>query len=249
MAPAVIRRYRRIMKPAAASQSLPRRARRTRAAPPESKRSPGRPTHAAAADLRDLLLDRALEEFLRHGFSAASIEGIARASGVHKDTIYRQYGNKAALYHASVRRALETMARPLRASFEDPEDVERTLAEVMRQIHRTFTAPRAQKFTSMTVTQAALFPDLAQAARDDSRAYLQPLATYLRQLQQDGTLELEDPLEAAELLAISALGGVRFLYEPTLRGTALDDFVARRLALFLRGWNHQPRRKTNDKSR
>jgi TetR/AcrR family transcriptional repressor of mexJK operon len=229
--------------PEASARATERVTRPSRTAP-AARRAAGRPTRDAAADLHHHLLDRALEEFLTHGFGAASIEGIARAAGVHKDTIYRQFGTKEALYHECVRRALETMARPLRASVAAPHDVAQTLAGVMRQIHRTFTAPRTQKFTSMTVTQAALFPDLAEAARADSRAYLEPLADYLRQLQRDGTLQFDDPLEAAELLAIAALGGVRFLYEPTLQGAELDAFVERRLALFLRGWNFRPRPAT-----
>jgi len=190
--------------------------------------------------LHERILRAALEEFLAHGFGAASIEGIARAAQVNKDTIYRQFGAKELLYRTSVRRALQAVPQPMQAAFTQRGDVAATLANAMRQIHQAFTTPAARQITSMTVRQAALFPDLAAAARDDAREYLQPLADYLRELHSSGVLRLDDPEEAAEMLASAALRGVRFLFEPTLRGEALDRFIASRLKVFLRGWDYRP---------
>lgn len=203
-------------------------------------RAAGRPTQDQAAELHDRILQAALDEFLARGFGAASMEGIARAAGVNKDTLYRQFGTKEQLYRSSTRRAFETMPRTMRATFDRSDDVEQTLAGVMRRLHRTFTTPRAIAVMSMTVTQAKLFPDLAAAARADTSDYLQPLADYLRDLQRDGTLDFDDADDAAEMFATNALGGTRFMYEPPLRGAALDRFVDRRLKVFLRGWNFRP---------
>jgi AcrR family transcriptional regulator len=214
-----------------------------------SQRSPGRPTRSAAADLHERILRVALDEFLSRGFGAASIEGIARAAGVNKDTIYRQFGTKERLYRTSVMRSLEALPRGMRDLIPRSDDVAQTLAEVMRRLHRMLTTPRAQAITSMTVTQAALFPDLAAAVRADTREYLQPLADYLRELQEDGTLALDDPQEAAEMLAIGAVGGVRFLFEPSLRGEELDAFVERRLKVFLRGWDYRPKARAVSRTR
>lgn len=213
----------------------------TRPARAPRKRAAGRPTRDDAALIHARILDAALAEFLAHGFGAASIEGIARTARVNKDTIYRQFGTKERLYRDSVQRAQSAMGSTLGADlFPEDRELADTLAGVMRHLHRTFTQPEARRLVSMTVTQAALFPDLAADARLSTREFLQPLAAYLQHQHEAGALEFDDADEAAHLLATVALGGVRFLFESTLSGSELDRFVQSRLAVLLRGWNHSP---------
>jgi TetR/AcrR family transcriptional repressor of mexJK operon len=207
----------------------------------QRKRAAGRPTLDDAAQIHARILDAAFAEFLKHGFGATSIEGIARAARVNKDTLYRQFGTKEQLYRASVQRAQARMGSTLGDElFTETRDVVDTLAGVMRHLHRTFTQPEARRLVSMTVTQAALFPDLAADARLSTREFLQPLAAYLQRQHDSGALEFDDADEAAHLVATVALGGVRFLFESTLTGDELDRFVQSRLAVLLRGWNCQP---------
>ena len=217
----------------------PKKTPGTRLARAPRRRAAGRPTRDDAALIHARILDAALAEFLAHGFGAASIEGIARTARVNKDTIYRQFGTKEQLYRDSVQRAQAAMGSTLGADlFADARDLASTLDGVMRHLHRTFTQPEARRLVSMTVTQAALFPDLAADARLSTREFLQPLATYLQRQRDEGALEFDDADEAAHLLATVALGGVRFLFESTLSGSELDRFVQSRLAVLLRGWNH-----------
>ena len=200
----------------------------------------GRPTRLQAAALRARILSAALEQFLANGFGAASIEGIARAAGVNKDTLYRQFGNKQGLYRASVIGAFQTLRRPSWAAFKPGDDVASTLHAVLRRMHHTMTTPRALAVMSMTTAQAALFPELASAARADTKEYLRPLADYLREHRDKGVLSIDDPEDAAEMLSSNALGGTRFMYEAPLRGRALDEFICRRLSVLLRGWEYRP---------
>ncbi|MGO8856813.1 MAG: TetR/AcrR family transcriptional regulator [Steroidobacteraceae bacterium] len=204
------------------------------------RRPAGRPTESEAAALRSRILSAALEEFLVSGYGAASIEGIARAAGVNKDTIYRQFATKQGLYRASVVGAFQTVQRRSWDVFQPDGDVAQTLHAVLRRMHKTMTTPRALAVVSMTTAQAALFPELAAAARADTQEYLRPLADYLRKLRDEGVLSLDDPEDAAEMLSSNALGGTRFMYEPPLRGKALDEFISRRLSVLLRGWGYQP---------
>ena len=205
-----------------------------------TKRAPGRPTQSDAVELRERILAIALEEFLAKGFGAASIEGIARAAGVNKDTLYRQFGDKKRLYRESVLHSFESVPRTALAMGDVDGDIEFTLAAVMRRLHRSLTTPRALAVMSMTITQAGLFPDLAAAVREDTREYLRPLADYLRRQCASGRLKIVDPDDAAEMLSTTAMGGMRFMYEPPLRGKALDRFVKLRLDMLLRGWCYQP---------
>src|ERR1700741_1613300 len=67
----------------------------------------GRPTREQAEARHEELLDRALDHFLDKGFEQATIEAIAADVGMTKRTAYAPYAEKAALFRAAVRRAIE----------------------------------------------------------------------------------------------------------------------------------------------
>ncbi len=60
----------------------------------------GRPTKQAAEELGQLILDTAARLFSEQGFAATTMEQVAAACGAGKDTIYRRYPSKAALFTA-----------------------------------------------------------------------------------------------------------------------------------------------------
>jgi len=57
------------------------------------------------------LLDAALQVFSRKGYAAARMEDIARAAGVTRGAIYRQFGSKAALFSGLVAEAAQLGTR------------------------------------------------------------------------------------------------------------------------------------------
>src|SRR5665213_4288399 len=68
----------------------------------------GRPLRIAESDRRDKLIEAAEKIFVETGYSAASVDDIARAAGMSKKTIYRLYETKDQLFAAVIaqRRAL-----------------------------------------------------------------------------------------------------------------------------------------------
>ncbi|OGT29770.1 MAG: hypothetical protein A3E87_05405 [Gammaproteobacteria bacterium RIFCSPHIGHO2_12_FULL_35_23] len=55
--------------------------------------------------VRDAIIDAALYEFAKHGFSGASIAGIAERSGISTGNVYRYFASKAKLFDAAVPRS------------------------------------------------------------------------------------------------------------------------------------------------
>jgi TetR/AcrR family transcriptional regulator len=70
--------------------------------PPESKKSS---RSYDAARTKGIILDAAEEAFAELGYSAARIDGIAKASGYNKSLIYQYFGDKLGLYTEVVKRA------------------------------------------------------------------------------------------------------------------------------------------------
>jgi AcrR family transcriptional regulator len=83
---------------------------------------------------RATILAAAEQEFARHGFEAATTEGIAERSGVTKGMIFHYFGSKEKLYEA----ALEQVFAPLLISLQrfalPDQDPEAALEGVMRRI-------------------------------------------------------------------------------------------------------------------
>ncbi|WP_341992757.1 helix-turn-helix domain-containing protein [Azorhizobium sp. AG788] len=67
--------------------------------PPTRPRG-GRPTKQAAEELGRLILETAARLFAEQGFAATTMEQVAATCGAGKDTIYRRYPSKAALFSA-----------------------------------------------------------------------------------------------------------------------------------------------------
>ena len=76
----------------------------------ESSKKPGRPIVTAK---RDAIIAAAAESFFTKGFAATSIEQVAADAGVSKVTIYNHFGDKRALFAASV----DDQCAAMRASF------------------------------------------------------------------------------------------------------------------------------------
>ncbi|MBR0784888.1 TetR/AcrR family transcriptional regulator [Bradyrhizobium iriomotense] len=85
---------------------------RTSAKAPVSKRvgarregRGGRPTKAEAQAIEDRILSVAAELFARDGYAATSMERVVSECGAGKDTIYRRYPSKRAIFDAVLERS------------------------------------------------------------------------------------------------------------------------------------------------
>jgi AcrR family transcriptional regulator len=70
-------------------------------------RSPGRPRSEAA---RQAILRAAVRLTNKHGYGALTMEGIARAAGVGKQTLYRWWSNKAEIILEAINEAAAEIA-------------------------------------------------------------------------------------------------------------------------------------------
>ncbi|SFA76261.1 transcriptional regulator, TetR family [Amycolatopsis marina] len=66
------------------------------------RRRPGRPRKLPPEELRELVLSAARTEFAAHGQRSATIEQIARAAGVSRQSVYETFGDRSALFAAVV---------------------------------------------------------------------------------------------------------------------------------------------------
>lgn len=124
-------------------------------------RAAGRPTQEQARARQLELLDAALELFLEHGYEQTTVEMIAARVRMAKRTVYARYSDKASLFLAAVRRAIEAQAVPREALENlDNGDLAETLAAVARlRIDQAMTT-NGRRLHRILALENLRFPEL-----------------------------------------------------------------------------------------
>jgi TetR/AcrR family transcriptional repressor of mexJK operon len=167
--------------------------------PASFKRGPGgRPSRQEAERRHQNLLAAAARLFLEKGWDGASVDEIARDSGVAKRFIYARYPDKAALFAGAFERFIEEQIGILRIFEPPPEDVEDGLYALGRKLLDLALRPEVLAFHRLFIAEAPRFPSLAKLFVERNRH--RPLSEVIRVLAvyaDRGKIEFGD----AELLA------------------------------------------------
>jgi AcrR family transcriptional regulator len=191
-----------------------------------------------------------LDIFLEDGFEQTTIEKIAQQVGMSKRTVYARYEDKATLFKAAVRRAIERYTVP-RAALEAVavEDLEETLVAVARLRIANVATPVGIKLQRILSAQSYRFPELFHAAFEEGAG---PAIAFLSDLfvrySAAGVLEISEPRRAATaFLSLVAGGPTRILVSGNqLADAEIEKHVRFTVHLFLSGALRQPGRPFTD---
>lgn len=168
--------------------------------------APGRPAGPTPAK-RQAILDAAVAVFLREGYQRASVDTIADAARVSKQTVYNHFGDKERLFIAAV----DGERRRVAADFAPESDrwpAEREAAsgpgpdgdfasELVSFGHRVLTVlldERASALRRLVIAEVARHPSLRPAcAEGEPQQLVHHLAAVLRRRAADGELDVPDP--------------------------------------------------------
>jgi len=191
------------------------------AATDQDRRSPAK---------RQAILDAATVAFLDNGYARVSVDTIAAAAGVGKQTVYSHFGDKEQLFLAVVAAARDEQesvdALPRLAG--DPRDA---LAAAVRAVLDIVLSPRIAALHRLTIAELPHHPELQRMWRDDTDRPGTDTAVvdYLRECDRAGVLAVPDPELAARQLSFLAVSEGRVA---TLQGTQpLPDAERERIAL------------------
>jgi TetR/AcrR family transcriptional repressor of mexJK operon len=144
-------------------------------------------------------LNAATEVFLREGYARASVDAIAEAAGVGKQTVYGHFGDKQRLFLAVVEHA--HAASPLDPAdlITDTGDPRTDLTSAATWLIRGVTSPEIAALHRLTIAELTHHPELQRSWRDDERgrSLVDAIAAYLTACDGRGTLTVPDPATAA----------------------------------------------------
>lgn len=200
---------------------------------PGLRRGPGRPTLTD-----EELLDKALDLFLEHGFERTTIDAITASAGMAKRTVYLRYNDKAALFKAALRRAIEEWIVPIeRLRAVETEDLETTLLAMGQMLVSNIMSAAGLRLMRITNAESSRMPEIGvytyQNGTGRTIAYLADLFRRRVSLPH----ELEDPEEAAVAFLYLVVSGPPTMtaWGMTLDQNAIDRHTRYCVHLFLHG--------------
>jgi TetR/AcrR family transcriptional repressor of mexJK operon len=154
-----------------------------------------------SAQKRRAILDAATETFLKNGYLGTNMDEIAALSGVSKQTVYKHFESKEALFVEIVSSMTDTAGDTVHneapALADDAELAAYLTDYAYRQLSIVLT-PRIMQLRRMVIGEVPRFPDLARVLyeRGPQRA-LGILANIFTGLAERGLLVIDDPMTAA----------------------------------------------------
>ena len=154
-----------------------------------------------SAGKRRAILDAATAAFLRNGYRGTSMDEIAAAARVSKQTVYKHFSDKERLFAeivtATVHEAGDTVEEGVR-NLQVSGDVEADLRELARRQLHFVMQPRIMQLRRLVIGEANRFPELGRTFYEQGpRRTIAALASAFARLVERGQLPIEDPRLAA----------------------------------------------------
>ncbi len=197
---------------------------------------------------REAILDAATDIFLHHGYLGSSMDEVAARAAVSKQTVYKHFSSKEALFVAIVSSmtgaAGDKVQREI-ADLGEQDDPERQLlAYAERQLMVVLT-PRLMQLRRLVIGEAGRFPELGRALQEGGpgRA-VAGLASALARWTDRGLLAISDPQGAAShfnwLIMGEPVNRAMFLGDAAIPGpVALRHHAADGVRVFLAAYGNR----------
>jgi TetR/AcrR family transcriptional repressor of mexJK operon len=159
----------------------------------------GRPSRAAALQLRDRILEVATGLFLSEGYGSTSIDAVARGAGISKRTFYHRFEDKAALFAAVVHRIIEQIRPPAGVPLLEGATLHEILRRFAGLVLRAALSPQAIALHRLVTAESVRFPNLVRAVNEEG--WVQQATALISGLLER---ELRDPQLSTALRSFAA---------------------------------------------
>lgn len=141
------------------------------------------------------ILKGAMQEFLKHGYAATSMDKVAKAAGVSKATVYSHFGDKEGLFNAVMHDLAQDKFNTA-MGLHEPQSLNKNpkivLSEMATKMLENAKSDRAfQDFIRIVIGESGRFPELAKSYVNNlAKPAIETLTKYFKSHPE---LKLEDP--------------------------------------------------------
>ncbi|MEQ1755462.1 MAG: TetR/AcrR family transcriptional regulator [Micropepsaceae bacterium] len=162
----------------------------------------------ATSPVRERIIEASADLFRQNGYDV-SMDAIAQAADVSKQSLYNHFGSKEELFKSIVTLRSAAMRAPLTASGPDREPRE-VLLDVARQYYALAFNPRSMGFLRTIVSASQRFPDIGADFYDvGPKQTLEVLIEWMEREERLGRLNTRNPRLAAEHFLSLLLGHIQ----------------------------------------
>jgi len=206
---------------------------------PQDAQPPRRARRMASGDV---IREAAAAIFLEKGYQGTSMDEIAAAAHISKQTIYTHFADKETLFADLVlgnTDRVDEFVQSLVQAVHDAPDARTVLRDLARRYIHTVSRPQVLRLRRLVIGESGRFPDVARAyyERVPERMYA-ALADLLCELAERGDLRVDDPELAARQFAWLILGipldrGMFLEADDPMSSTELDGIADAGVTVFL----------------
>ena len=141
------------------------------------------------------ILQGAMQQFLKHGYAATSMDKVAKSAGVSKATVYSHFGDKESLFNALIQNLVRDKFQTV-MGLDAPQILEQdpriVLSAMANKMLADARGDRAfQDFIRIIIGESGRFPELARAyVNSVVKPAMEILTKYLK---SHPALKLDDP--------------------------------------------------------
>jgi TetR/AcrR family transcriptional regulator, mexJK operon transcriptional repressor len=175
---------------------------RTPGRPPRKKKDPtkgGRPTKIEAAQRTVRILEISTKLFIDHGYTATTLDEIARSAGVAKKTLNASYGGKAEIFSAVVRYRVARSGISELGLTLDKGSAKKTLKAAAERLLQLIVAEESVDLRRLLIAESRRFPELMQGILGVTQANIGGIvAALLEEMNTRGLLRVPNAHTAAK---------------------------------------------------
>ena len=190
---------------------------------------------------RQAILLAATEAFLDAGYGAATMDQIAAAAGVSKQTVYAHFGSKEALFGAIIEDRCDRFLSLTLPEHLETGDLEESLYSVADGFLREVLSESSLRLHRLIIGESARFPELGRTVYEagPSRA-LSRLARFFAAHGPKSGLRIDDGERAAEQFFAIVLGLLQLRAilrnDPASEQARMAEWIEGAVATFLAGY-------------
>jgi TetR/AcrR family transcriptional regulator of autoinduction and epiphytic fitness len=198
---------------------------------------PGRPKQLTDEQRQALVLDAAEHVFLEKGYHASTMADVALQAKMSKKTIYQVFSTKAELFDGLFDERLSVLTLPAE---EDADPPAVSLEKLLLKLSETTLAPRNVSLLGLLIAEVRQSKVRVQALnRLGLGQGSGTLEKWFALQKARGTMPIDDPIEAANMIWGLALGDFQMFTLLKMRKPPSRSEVRRRItkavAIFMNG--------------
>lgn len=197
---------------------------------------------ARAARKRAQIQRAAVGQFLQHGYAGTSIDDLAAAARISKQTLYKHFSGKEELFLAiindTVGQVLDELFEGIDTRLDGTGDLEKDFHSMASGFIRRVMHPELLALRRLVIGEVGRFPQIGEVWwRGGPARVTRELAPQLQRLADNNELVLDDPVLAADhfnwLVLSIPLNAAMFRPGVQFTTAELDNYAAAGVRAFL----------------